>query len=32
MYIDDYKRWLEAEIPEDVYDRLEKEMEAGVNG
>jgi predicted RNA-binding protein YlxR (DUF448 family) len=26
------ERCLEAEIPEDVYDRLEKEMEAGVNG
>ena len=25
-------RSLEAEIPEEVYDRLEKEMEAGANG
>ena len=25
-------RSLEVSIPQDVYDRLEKEMEAGVNG
>ena len=25
-------RSLETEIPEEVYDRLQKEMEAGVNG
>ena len=25
-------RSLEVTIPQDVYDRLEKEMEAGVNG
>ena len=26
------ERSLEAQIPEEVYDRLEKEMEAGANG
>ena len=26
------ERCLEAAIPEEVYDRLEKEMEAGANG
>jgi len=26
------ERSLEVSIPEEVYDRLEKEMEAGVNG